>query len=97
MPDPLPSGGRGMPPPPREWEAQARCRVVDPDVFFPPFEVETTGQRHAREARAKEVCADCPVLVVCRDWALAAAEPHGVWGGLSESERREVLYRQVAS
>ena len=41
-----------------------------------------------RELRAKLVCAGCPVLEMCREHALSVGEPYGVWGGLSETERR---------
>ena len=74
----------------RDWQLLGRCREADPELFFPPFEVEPTGQRHAREAAAKAVCAECEVRDECLDWALAVDEPHGVWGGMSESERREL-------
>lgn len=59
--------------------------------------MESTGARHAREAAAKAVCAACPVLEECRDWVLAVDEPHGIWGGLTESERRDLVYARRAS
>ena len=40
-----------------------------------------------RDQNAKQVCKDCPVLLQCRSHALAAREPYGVWGGMSEDER----------
>ena len=83
--------------PPREWQQLGNCRDADADLFFPPFEVEPTGDRHAREARAKAVCAECPVRVECLDWALAVSEPHGVWGGYTESERRDLRLGRAAS
>ena len=84
--------------PPREWQQYGSCRHVDADLFFPPFEVEPTGDRHAREAQAKAICAECPVRLECLEWALSVAEPHGVWGGYTESERRDLrLGRQAAS
>ncbi len=85
------------PRPPREWQQHGRCRDADAELFFPPFEVESTGARHVREAAAKAVCAECPVLEECREWVLAVDEPHGIWGGLTESERRELLYTRRAS
>ncbi|MFO8076455.1 MAG: WhiB family transcriptional regulator [Egibacteraceae bacterium] len=85
------------PPPPREWQHHGSCRHADAELFFPPFEVESTGARHAREAAAKAVCAECPVLEQCRDWVLAVDEPHGIWGGLTESERRDLVYARQAS
>ncbi|WP_290428870.1 WhiB family transcriptional regulator [Rhodococcus antarcticus] len=43
------------------------------------------------EARAKAVCARCPVLVLCREDALDRREPHGIWGGTSPRDRRELV------
>ena len=60
-------------------------------VFFPPPSTERKREKLAREARAKEICAACPVVGECRDYALSIREPHGVWGGLSEQERRLLL------
>ena len=47
--------------------------------------------RTHREVRAKQVCRACPVIEQCRRHALSAHEPYGVWGGLSESERDEII------
>lgn len=62
------------------------------DLFFHP-EGERGAARAAREAAAKAICGRCPVLGPCRDHALAAREPYGVWGGLSEAEREDLLSR----
>jgi WhiB family redox-sensing transcriptional regulator len=48
-------------------------------------------ERELREGRAKAICAGCPVQPQCLDHALAIQEPHGIWGGLTENERRAVL------
>lgn len=80
-----------------DWQEQGACRHADPDLFFPPFDVEPTAARLRRERAAKAVCEDCPVRVECLDWALSVAEPHGVWGGYSESERRELLGQRRAA
>ncbi|HMA46917.1 MAG TPA: WhiB family transcriptional regulator [Frankiaceae bacterium] len=73
-----------------EWQLLGACRGESTDLFFHP-EGERGPARAAREAAAKAVCARCPVIGLCRDHALAAREPYGVWGGLSESEREELL------
>lgn len=73
------------------WQQHGLCRVVDADVFFPPPYFEHKPEREAREAKARAVCARCPVRAECLDWALATREPHGVWGGCSESERKRML------
>ena len=69
-----------------EWQLHGLCRGMDSAVFFHP-EGERGHKRTAREEQAKRVCEQCPVLVQCRDYAVAAGEPYGVWGGLSAPER----------
>ncbi|HHU09458.1 MAG TPA: WhiB family transcriptional regulator [Intrasporangiaceae bacterium] len=69
-----------------DWQQQGACRVLPPEMFFHP-EGERGKARAQRIERAKEVCAACPVIVACREHALAIREPYGVWGGLDEEER----------
>lgn len=69
-----------------EWQFEGACRTSSPEVFFHP-EGERGPARRRRDARAKEVCGTCPVLAQCREHALAAREPYGVWGGMTEDER----------
>ncbi len=73
------------------WELEARCRGADAGLFFGPNRFEPKRERLAREQRAKEICWNCPALGPCREYALANAEPYGVWGGLGETERRAML------
>jgi WhiB family redox-sensing transcriptional regulator len=73
-----------------DWQMQGVCRGMDSALFFHP-ENERGPARAGREARAKQICSGCPVLVRCRSHALAVHEPYGVWGGLSESERAEIV------
>jgi WhiB family redox-sensing transcriptional regulator len=68
-----------------DWVHKARCREVDPELFFP---IGTTGPAAAQVESAKAVCMICPVRVECLEWALATGQDAGVWGGLSEEERR---------
>jgi len=70
-----------------EWQLLAACRGVDTQVFFSP-EAERGARRLARERVAKAVCSTCPVIATCRDHAVRAGEPFGVWGGLTPDERR---------
>ena len=70
-----------------DWQLHGACRGVESTVFFHP-EGERGRARAARIRRAKRICADCPVLDLCRNYALAVREPYGVWGGMSEDERR---------
>ena len=75
------------------WEVAASCRSHDPTLFFGPNRFEPKRERLAREAAAKEVCATCPALEACRDYALRNGEVYGVWGGLGEADRRELVDR----
>jgi WhiB family redox-sensing transcriptional regulator len=77
------------------WQARARCRGSDANLFFSPTHLEAREERLAREALAKAICAACDVRRQCLDFALATREPHGIWGGLNEIERRHLLARQA--
>lgn len=68
---------------PAGWEASALCAQTDPDTFFPEKGGSTTP--------AKRVCAACPVRAECLEEALQGRERFGIWGGLSERERRALL------
>jgi WhiB family redox-sensing transcriptional regulator len=71
----------------------ARCRDAASELFFGPAQQETRRERLARERRAKAMCDACPALDACRELALETLELYGVWGGLSEQERRNHLVR----
>jgi WhiB family redox-sensing transcriptional regulator len=60
-------------------------------MFFPPSHFERKADKEARESRAKRICSTCPVRRECLDYALRIREPHGIWGGLNETERRQIL------
>lgn len=68
-----------------DWVQRARCRDEDPELFFP---IGTTGPAAAQVEMAKSVCMRCDVRAECLEWALATGQDAGVWGGLSEEERR---------
>ena len=80
----------------RPWQDVAACRGEDSTWFF-PADAEQRRSRIRREARAKAVCAQCPVMQLCRDHALRVEEPWGIWGALTEEERAEILLRQTSS
>ncbi len=82
--------------PENDWRNQAACRNMDPDVFFSPDAFETKQERDDREAAAKAVCATCPVRERCLEYALEAGERYGIWGGLTELERRALARQRVA-
>lgn len=75
------------------WQRQAACRGPESALFYPPATPEPRPEREARERRAKAICASCSVRSPCLEFALEIREPHGIWGGLSESERRALLER----
>lgn len=72
----------------RTWQSQANCLGVDPDLFFP--------ERGASTREAKEVCNNCVVRDDCLEYALANSEKFGIWGGLSERERRRIRRKRNA-
>jgi WhiB family redox-sensing transcriptional regulator len=66
----------------RGWQARANCMGVDPDLFFP--------ERGASTREAKEVCRGCVAREDCLEYALDNGEKFGIWGGMSERERRRL-------
>jgi WhiB family redox-sensing transcriptional regulator len=70
------------------WQDRAACRGPESALFFAPTVPEPRHEREQREERAKAICRDCPVTVECLDYAVRIREPHGIWGGLNEQERR---------
>ena len=77
----------------QNWQMQAACRGPHSVVFFPPTQFERKDDKLQRESRAKEICSDCSVKRDCLDYALEIREPHGIWGGLNEVERKVLLVR----
>ncbi|HEU4946620.1 MAG TPA: WhiB family transcriptional regulator [Kribbella sp.] len=73
-----------------DWQSQAACRDVNPELFFSP-ESERGVRKRAREMVAKSLCGTCPVQPECRQHAISVGEPYGVWGGTTESERDNVV------
>jgi len=64
------------------WQDRSNCLGVDPDLFFP--------ERGASTKEAKAVCCGCEVRMECLEYALRNGEKFGIWGGLSERERRRI-------
>ncbi len=75
----LPLLGRGQAP---EWMDRGLCHQTDPEAFFP--------EKGGSTREAKTICARCPVAAECLDYALDNDERFGIWGGLSERERRKI-------
>jgi WhiB family transcriptional regulator, redox-sensing transcriptional regulator len=79
------------------WQFDAACRGQDSTLFFAPSYFERREEKEAREARAKVFCRRCPVREQCLDYALRTRETHGIWGGMNEMERRQLLRRRLAT
>jgi WhiB family redox-sensing transcriptional regulator len=73
------------------WQWRAECRGEDSSLFFAPNAPESRQEKEIREHRAKALCARCPVRIECLEFAIRIREPHGVWGGLNEIERRLLI------
>lgn len=69
------------------WRDDAACLQANRDLFFP---VGSGGAVSVQVRQAKAVCRQCPVQARCLEWALATDVAYGVWGGLDESERRQI-------
>jgi WhiB family redox-sensing transcriptional regulator len=79
----------------QSWYLRASCRGPQAVVFYPPTQPEGKDERLDREQAAKEMCALCPVQRACLDYAIRVREPHGIWGGLNEVERKQILERRA--
>lgn len=75
-----------------DWRHRAICRDEDPELFFP---VGTSGPALLQIAEAKSVCRRCPVVSECLASALDSGQDAGVWGGMSEDERRALKRRNA--
>jgi WhiB family redox-sensing transcriptional regulator len=74
-------------PPELAWQERALCAQTDPEAFFP--------EKGGSTREAKRVCMSCEVRAECLEYALAKDERFGIWGGLSERERRRVKKQAV--
>ena len=70
---------------PLSWHADALCAQTDPEAFFP--------EKGGSTRDAKRICTGCNVKAQCLEYALANDERFGIWGGLSERERRKLKKR----
>lgn len=73
-----------------EWQDGANCKGANADLFFP--------ERGASTRNAKSICRECQVRLDCLEFAITTGEKFGIWGGMSERERRRVRReRQIAA
>jgi WhiB family transcriptional regulator, redox-sensing transcriptional regulator len=76
-----------------DWRHKAICKDEDPELFFP---IGKAGRSIALQvADAKVVCDRCPVTTDCLSWVLKSGQDGGVWGGMSEDERRSLKRRNT--
>jgi WhiB family transcriptional regulator, redox-sensing transcriptional regulator len=75
-----------------DWRHRGLCRDKDPDLFFP---IGNAGPALRQIDRAKQICQSCPVMDTCLGWALETGQSSGIWGGLSEDERRALKRRKA--
>jgi WhiB family redox-sensing transcriptional regulator len=78
---------------PGDWWGLAACQTAEPDLFFP---ISATGRAKIDVARAQAVCQHCQVRAKCLDYALATRQVDGIWGGLTEDERRPLFASAAA-
>ncbi len=78
------------------WQVLAQCEGDNAVWFFPPPHFEVKEEKNFREEHARTLCRRCHVREQCLDYALSVQEPHGIWGGLNEGERRRLLRRRSA-
>ncbi|HMD92459.1 MAG TPA: WhiB family transcriptional regulator [Trebonia sp.] len=76
------------------WRDDAACQDADPELFFPDGDM---GSARARAKAAKLICRGCPVRATCLSWVLANGQEAGIWGGLTEDERRRLHRRAVGT
>ena len=74
-----------------DWASRGACRHEDPDLFFP---ITSSGPALSQIAQAKEVCEHCEVRLNCLDYALETGQDCGIWGGMTEEERRQRRLRE---
>lgn len=73
-----------------DWRSQAACLTEDPELFFP---IGNTGPALVQIEEAKAVCRRCDVVETCLKWAMESGQDAGVWGAMSEDERRALKRR----
>lgn len=80
-----------------DWRTDAACKGWDPETFFSPDLIESKEEKDRRELVAKSVCVECAVRKDCLNYSIKAAERYGIWGGLTELERRAAARRGLSS
>ena len=74
---------------PMTWSLAASCDTADPDLFFP--------QPGADTSYARSICKACPVRRHCLDYALETKQKFGIWGGMTEAQRRRLRREDITA
>jgi WhiB family redox-sensing transcriptional regulator len=77
-----------------QWQQSGACRELPTEMFFHQ-DGERGPRRRSRENKALAICATCPVIQACRNQALQIQEPYGIWGGLTEDDRIDILTNKL--
>jgi WhiB family transcriptional regulator, redox-sensing transcriptional regulator len=77
-----------------DWQEAAACNQYDNVLFFGE-EGESELDKQNREAHAKTICAQCPVLEPCLEFAMETNQKYGIWGGLTDKERASLKRRRA--
>jgi WhiB family redox-sensing transcriptional regulator len=77
------------------WRADAACRSQSAVHFFAPAHFERKPEKDAREGAARALCRACPVQQECLEFSMMVQEPHGIWGGLNELERKRLTRKRA--
>lgn len=82
-----------------DWRDDAACRGTDPELFFPTGTARATTTAYMSQVtEAKRICRRCPVSVQCLAWAVETGQGYGIWGGMTEDERRgDPVWQQRAA
>lgn len=64
------------------WMSEGLCRQGNPDIWM--------STKQADQRRAASICMDCKQRITCLEYAMRRKEPHGVWGGFTERQRRRL-------
>lgn len=75
-----------------DWQYKGACNGVDTELFYLPHNARG-AEKLQQIKEAKAVCAKCPVIEQCLNFAIKTEEPHGIWGGLTEEERVTIVRR----
>lgn len=77
-----------------KWQDQALCNQIGGDDFF--YEDMERGEvKDARIQRALAICAQCPVIDACRQFALDTEQNYGIWGGMTQEQRAKLRKKKI--